>query len=107
MRIFNRHLLLAVATSLFLMGCSDSARDLDRRPEGARLSPREAMQTARGAAERQGMNLRNYKEPEARYQSVRAKTWQVFFDGRVVSPGNHFYIYVDDETQETRFIGGE
>jgi len=104
MSLFNRRFLPAVAASLLLMGCPNS-NNLDRRPEGARLSPREVIQIANGAAERQGMNLRNFKEPEARYQSVRARTWQVFYDGRVVSPGNHFYIYVDDETQETRYIG--
>ena len=104
MRILHRFFLLVVASSVLFLGCSDSGRDLDTRPEGARLTPRQAMQIATGAAEREGKNMSDFKEPEARYGSVRKKTWQVFFEGRVSSPGNQFYIYVDDETGETRLL---
>ena len=92
-----------IAASLLFAGCGDSGRSLDSKPDNARLSPREAIQIARVAAERQGMDLRKFKEPEADYRSG-AKRWGVFFDGKVSRPGNHFYIFVDDQTGETRYI---
>jgi hypothetical protein len=71
------------------------------------LSTPEAIRIAKQAAERQGADLRRYKEPEARYEFTRKdKTWLVSFGGRVAMPGNHFSVYVDDQTGETRFFGG-
>jgi len=104
MNIFNRHVFLALATSLLLLGCSDSSKNLDAKPAGARLSPRKVVHIAKIAAEREGMNLSNYKEPDPRYESVRAKTWEVFFDGQNAAAGKHFYIYVEDQTEETRYF---
>jgi hypothetical protein len=58
------------------------------------------------AAERQGKDLRDYKEPVAYYHSAGDKRWGIYFDGKVATPGNHFYIYVDDRTEEARYIDG-
>ena len=107
MRIPYRRFLLALAASLLWLGCSDSNHKLDTKPEGARFTPREVMEIAKRTAEREGMNLDNYKEPEASYQSVRAKTWQVYFEGKAAASGKHFYIYMDDESEQTRFMPGE
>ena len=72
------------------------------------MSPAEAIRIAKQAAERQGSDLRRYKEPEARYEFTRNdKSWWVFFDGRVPMPGNHFAVSVDDQTGDTRFIPGK
>ena len=67
----------------------------------------EVIRIAKQAAERQGADLRNYKEPKAHYEFTRKdKSWWVFFDGRVARLGNHFSVSVNDQTGETRFIGG-
>ena len=65
------------------------------------------MKIAKGTAEHRGLNLGDYKEPEASFQNVSANTWQVFFDGRVAGHAKHFYIYVDDRTEEARYIPSE
>ena len=56
--------------------------------------------------ERNGMNLGDYKQPEVDYRAVNVKTWSVFFDGRVPMHGNHFAVFVDDQTGEARYSGG-
>jgi len=79
----------------------------ETKPEEAWLSTTEVIRIAKQAAERQGADLRRYKEPEAHYELARKdKSWWVFFDGRVAMPGNHFSVSVDDQTGETRFFGG-
>jgi len=104
MSIIKAQLFLVLATLLLLPGCSDSDKKLDTKPAGARLSPREVIHIAGIAAEREGRMLRDYKTPEASYESVRPKTWQVFFDGQNTAAGKHFYIYVEDQTKETRYF---
>jgi hypothetical protein len=112
MSIFNRHCCAALAALLALVGCSNpppTSQTIvpDTKPEGARLSTAEAIRVAKQAAELQGVDLRQYKEPEAHYELTRKdKSWFVFFDGRVAMPGNHFSVSVDDQTGETRFFGG-
>jgi hypothetical protein len=79
----------------------------DTKPAGARLATAKVIRIAKEAAERRGVRLRDYKEPEAHYELTRKdKSWIVFFDGRVAMPGNHFSVSVDDQTGETRFFGG-
>jgi hypothetical protein len=106
MNTFVRRCFAVIAASLLFVGCPNSDRYLDSTPENARLSPRKAIQIAKKAAERQGMDLSKYKEPEANYRSTGAKRWGVFFDGKVRTPGNHFYIFVDDQTGDTRYVEG-
>jgi len=95
-------LLLAVALAAPLTGgCSHM------RHSGARLTKVEAIDIAREAAEREGRNLSEYKEPVARYEFVyKDKTWDVFFDGKVPMPGNHFSVEIDDQTGKTRLLPG-
>ena len=93
-------------------GCTQSSRTVqvttpDTKPEGARLSTAEAIRIARQTAERQGVDLQRYKEPEAHYEFTRKdRSWFVFFDGRVAMPGNHFSVSVDDRTGAAQFRGG-
>jgi hypothetical protein len=72
------------------------------------LSTAEAIRIARQTAESQGIDLRNYKEPEAHYEfTIKDKSWSVFFDGRVAMPGNHFFVSVDDRTGDAKIVRGE
>jgi len=113
MSIFIRHCFAVLAVSLLLAGCSHPAPTAqtavpDTKPEGARLSTAEVIRIAKQTAERQGVDLRRYKEPEAHYEFTRKdKSWFVSFDGRVAMPGNHFSVSVDDQTGEARFFGGK
>ena len=112
MSTFTRLCFALLMGTLVFAGCTHSPRPVqtsvpDAKPEGARLSMAEVIRIAKQAAERQGADLRNYKEPEAHYEFTRKdKSWWVFFAGRVARPGNHFSVSVNDQTGETRFIGG-
>jgi len=112
MSIFARFSFAVLAVALALVGCSQSSRSIqssapDGKPAGARLSTAEAIQIAKQAAEREGVRLRDYKEPEAHYEFTRKdRSWFVFFDGRVAMPGNHFSVSVDDRTSKAQFFGG-
>ena len=96
-----------MASLLLLCGCSESASD--KRPQGARLSPKEALQLAARAAEREGIDVSRYKKPEIDFRNTRDKRWAVFWDGpglftQVV--GDHLTVFVDDQTGETRVMRG-
>lgn len=113
MSIFTRLCFALFAGTLMFAGCSHHPPHTvqtsapDTKPDGARLSTAEVIRIAKQAAERQGADLRRYKEPEAHYEFTRKdKSWFVSFDGRVAMPGNHFSVSVDDQTGETRFFGG-
>jgi hypothetical protein len=112
MSIVARLFLAVLAGALVFAGCSHPPRPSqtaapDTKPEGARLRTAEAIQIAKQAAERQGVRLRDYKEPEAHYEFThKDKSWFVFFDGRVAMPGNHFSVSVDDQTGKTQFFWG-
>jgi hypothetical protein len=113
MNICARQCFTVFVVSLLFAGCSDPPHTTptvvpDTKPEGARLPTAEVTRIANQAAERQGVDLRQYKEPRAHYELTRKdKSWSVFFDGRVARPGNHFSVSVDDQTGETRFFGGK
>ena len=100
-------LALTLALSLLLTACSDPGNPLQTRPSGARLLPKEAISIAKTAAQNQGMDLAGYKDPEFTYGSVRPKTWRIFFGSKDSTSDKHFYIYVDDQTEETRIFSSE
>jgi len=112
MSIFVRHCIAFIAAALLIAGCSPpqqspQATPSDTKPEAPRLSMAEVIRIARATAERQGVHLQEYKEPEAHYEFVRKdKRWIVFFDARIARPGDHFSVSVDDQTGEARFHGG-
>jgi hypothetical protein len=112
MSIVTRSFYVVLTGSLMFAGCTQRPRPTqaslsDIRPEGAHLTTTEAIRIARETAERQGVRLRDYKEPEAHYEFTREdQSWFVFFNGRVAMPGNHFSVSVDDQTGKAQFFGG-
>jgi hypothetical protein len=112
MNIVPRLTFISLAAALMFTGCAPQpgalqAAAAEAKPRGARLSAAEAIRIAKQAAERHGADLPRYQQPEAHYEFTRKdKTWFVSFHGRVAMPGNHFSVYVDDRTGETRFFGG-
>ncbi len=104
MRAFFRHCWMWMATFLLLAGCSDSIDKLDVKPAGARMTPREVLHLAHIVSEQQGINLRHFNEPECSYESVRPRTWQVFFGSKSTRDWKPFFVYIEDQTREARFI---
>jgi hypothetical protein len=66
------------------------------------------MAVARAVAASRGIQLREFKRPEARYRDDGGHgTWCFLFwnkDSR--SPGNWFGVFVDDRTAQSEFILG-
>ncbi len=107
MSMMRSYQAFAAAALLFLPGCSDGVRD--KRPQGARLSPKEVLQIATHAAEREGIEVGRYKKPEIDYRNGQHKNWSVFWNGpgmltQVV--GDHLTVHVDDETEQARVSRG-
>ena len=99
------HALIAAASLLLLLGCSDSDQGYDFKPQGARLSSKQAVQLAKQAAERQSVSLGDFMTPTARYRLTGDKSWAVYFEGRGAKRGTHFLVLVDDQTEATRCLG--
>jgi hypothetical protein len=127
------HILTAVALTLFVGSCAARAplaepHASNGKPTGAHLSESEAIEIAKRAAERWGVNWREQAPPTAKYRVSKTKLnivwplmaegpgepsfgdhiWVVFFgDGPTTNyPGGHFMIYVDDKTGRSRLVGG-
>ena len=103
----------ALALLLLVVGCSHTppatvteAPASDIRPQGALLGQAEVIRIAKQTAERQGVRLRDFKEPRVRYELSQNRTWFLLFDGKRPMPGNHFFVSVDDRTGEAVLIGG-
>jgi len=109
MKIFWRYAFGFAAALLIVAGCSHAIHvESEDRPAGARLSTPEVIRIAQQAAERDGRRLSDYKPPEAHYEYTRKdKSWWVFFDGRVPTPGNHFSVTIEDQTGKTHLMPGE
>ena len=95
-----------LAFCFVLSGCSKSEMAPGPKPEGARLSPSEVIEIAKIVGATNGMKLGDYKAPRVDFQATKQKTWSVFFDGRVPMPGNHFAVFVDDQTGEAHYSPG-
>ena len=73
----------------------------------ARLSLRQAVRIATEAAGGRSIDLQHFKEPVADFHlDEKGAIWNVFFEGREAKPGNHFTVWVYDQTGETRIFGG-
>ncbi len=113
MRIIARDFIGALAVSLLVAGCSHPTPSTaptasDAKADGARLSQAQVVRIAAEAATKHGYRLADYKDPEAHYQFTRKdKTWNVFYDGKVPTPGNHFLVEIDDQTGAARVMPGD
>jgi hypothetical protein len=97
------------AALVALGGCS-TARNVpvaSAKPKEARLSAAEAVRIAREAAVKHGSDLRLYEEPTAHFDFTDDMgLWIVLFDGKVVRPGNHLMVVVDDQMGKPRVVPG-
>lgn len=134
--VMIRHLLMLAAVILALLPSACSTKPAlakpevsETRPLGAHLSDSEAIEIAKRAAERWGVNWREHAPPKASYEVSKTKlnivwplmaegpgepsfgdyVWVVVFDAgpKWNYPGGHFMVYVDDKTGRSRLVGGE
>jgi hypothetical protein len=72
------------------------------------LTAEKAIALANAEATKQGRDLDEYDPPKAQYDSaVKGKDWTVFYEGKTKAPGNHFLVWVNDETKECKLMPGE
>jgi hypothetical protein len=108
MRIFDHNSLTIAVILLVLTGSARATPVSDIHRDGARLSQAQAISIAKKAAERAGYRLTDYEEPRANYEFTKKnKKWSAFFVGRDPKPGNHFLIWIDDQTEKTEVIPGQ
>jgi hypothetical protein len=113
MRIVARHVVVALAVLLVVAGCSHPVASTAptpsaTKPDGARLNQVEVVRIAGEAATKHGYHVADYKDPQTHYEFTRKdKTWTVFYDGKVPAAGNHFLVWVDDQTGVARVMPGE
>lgn len=108
MRIFAHNGLTIAAILLVLTGSPRATPVSDIHRDGARLSQAQAISIAKKAVERAGYRLTDYEEPRANYEfTKRNKKWSVFFDERDPKLGNHFLIWIDDQTEKPEVIPGQ
>lgn len=62
---------------------------------------------ASAAAKKEGWNLAEYRHSSTCFSSRRYPEWTVFFEGLELRPGNHFSVWVRDDTKATRIMPGE
>ena len=73
-----------------------------------RLAEAEVIRIASAAAEKKGFRLKDYKAPRVHYEFTKKdKSWTVFYDGKVSSPGNHFLVWINDQTGAATVMPGE
>ncbi len=71
-----------------------------------RLRTSEAISLAMSAAKKQGWHLDNYRPSSICFDASKHQ-WTVFFEGRVLLPGIHFLVWVEDSTGATKIMPGE
>lgn len=97
--------LVVIALSASGLGCARNPPPVKLHAGETRRSEEKIVNLARRAAERQGIDLREYHEPKAR--PCKAGMWIVFFVGKVAMPGNHFSVEVADGRGETHVSRGK
>jgi hypothetical protein len=66
------------------------------------------VELANREAVREGRNLAKYEKPRAEYEfTEKNKRWSVFYEGKEKYPGNHFLVWVDDQSGKCQLIPGE
>jgi hypothetical protein len=72
------------------------------------LSQDEVVSLANAEAAREGFDLAEYEAPRCSYDPARKdEKWTVFYDGKVKYPGNHFLVWVNDQTSACQLMRGE
>jgi len=103
--------LALVAGVTVLIGCSTTTHPSlpvsAVRPDGARLTKAQAISIAKQAVEIEGIQVTDYKEPDAAFEihyGFRSQftDWCVGFESKVPFPGGYFTVFVDDQRQTAK-----
>ena len=72
------------------------------------LSPAKVINLANAEAASQGYDLAKYDAPRCDYELMRKDCiWTVFYEGKEKYPGNHFQVWVNDQTSACQLMRGE
>jgi hypothetical protein len=71
------------------------------------LSETEVMALATARAEKENYKLEDFTPRKPKFDPLQEnREWHVLFEGKRPYPGNHFMIFIDDKTSETRLSRG-
>jgi len=69
---------------------------------------RVAVALANAEAIRRGYDLKEFETPRCEYDASKPdNAWTVLYDGKVKAPGNHFLVWVNDQTGQCKLMPGE
>jgi len=72
------------------------------------LKPKEAIALASKAAKKEGLDLAKFRQSTICFDATKTGgQWTVFYDGRELRLGNHFLVWVRDDTGATKYMHGE
>lgn len=72
------------------------------------LKPKEAIALASRAAKKKGLDLTKFRQSSICFDATKeGGEWTVFYDGRELRIGNHFLVWVRDDTGATKYMHGE
>ena len=82
-----------------------SSKNTDYRPTGAHMTLGEAVHIAEAQALKKNLRLTEYQRP--RFLYYRDNHWIILYVGKIETPGNHFYVDIDDRTLRATLMPGE
>jgi hypothetical protein len=112
MHILARRFVPTLVLLLMVSGCSHPTRTTAPSPsgmkaEGARLAETDVIRIAGEAAVKRGFRLADFKAPEVHPAVSRGGTWTLFYEGKTPRPGNHFLVWVTDQSGAAQVMPGE
>jgi hypothetical protein len=92
-------IIILMAFAFFVCSCT---------PSHPKLSKEEVIALANQEAIRQGYKIDQYETPKSKYEfTEKYHSWTVFYEGKQKDPGNHFTVWVNDQTGSCQLMRGK
>lgn len=96
-------MLLAFPSGVF---AADKTTQNSLKEYAPKSSIEDVIKKSKEYAQKQNHDLTKYFIQSTEYDS-KEKIWRIFFEYNIPMPGGHFFIEINDLTQEMKFFAGE